>query len=488
MSTSKRVFSDDDQRTFAAVSGDHNPFHLDPVAARRTQAGAPVVHGVHLLLWMIDTFSATHRDPPAVSRMRARFNKFVFVGEEVEVVLTDATPSLVKLTVAVHDTPACQVSIHFGEPTSTIDASREPLPVMAQPTAPLDPPFDDMLHCSGRLSFAAPSQSLAGLFPSAAAWLGSTRLAALAACSNVVGMVCPGLHSIFSSLALDACRHAGPDDGIEFRVITADPRFRLVRMSVAGGGFTGTIESIARLPPTIQAPMAALTDRVHSAEFAGTTSLIVGGSRGIGELTAKLITAGGGRVIITYHVGKSDAERVATEIRSAGGSCEVLQYDVRQPASEQLSVLVEPPTHLYYFATSAIFGRQSNVFDSERLERFLEIYVHGFWRLIQALRARRPGLSILYPSSVAVVDRPRGMTEYSMAKAAGEILCASLNEALAPLRVLAPRLPRMATDQTATFMQVDTSPALETMLPLIREVQSWSRDGRPDETTTASRG
>ena len=165
----------------------------------------------------------------------------------------------------------------------------------------------------------------------------------------------------------------------------------------------------------------------------------------------------------------------ANEIRDAGGSGEVLASDARQPAPEQLSVLAEAPTHLYYFATPAIFGRQSKVFDNERFDQFLEIYVRGFWRLIHALRARQPALSVLYPSSVAVADRPRGMTEYSMAKAAGEILCASMNEALAPLRVLVPRLPRMATDQTATFMQVDTSPALETMLPLIREVQSWQR-------------
>ena len=46
-----RTFTEADQSEFAAVSGDRNPMHLDALLARRTQAGVPVVHGLHLVLW-----------------------------------------------------------------------------------------------------------------------------------------------------------------------------------------------------------------------------------------------------------------------------------------------------------------------------------------------------------------------------------------------------------------------------------------------------
>ena len=49
----KRTFTADDQTRFAQVSGDYNPMHMDALQARRTQAGAPVVHGIHLLLWAL---------------------------------------------------------------------------------------------------------------------------------------------------------------------------------------------------------------------------------------------------------------------------------------------------------------------------------------------------------------------------------------------------------------------------------------------------
>jgi len=89
------------------------------------------------------------------------------------------------------------------------------------------------------------------------------------------------------------------------------------------------VDAFARHPP-----VAAATDFQQwrpgfSHEFAGQRALIVGGSRGLGELTAKIIAAGGGHTIITYSVGKEDAERVAAEIEGFGATCDVLA--VRRP-------------------------------------------------------------------------------------------------------------------------------------------------------------
>ena len=49
-----RTFDRAGQERFAAFSGDRNPMHMDGLAARRTQAGTCVVHGMHLLLWSLD--------------------------------------------------------------------------------------------------------------------------------------------------------------------------------------------------------------------------------------------------------------------------------------------------------------------------------------------------------------------------------------------------------------------------------------------------
>jgi hypothetical protein len=288
-------------------------------------------------------------------------------------------------------------------------------------------------------------------------------------------MVWPGRHSIYSELSFSTCAAYVPQEFLAFRVTETDTRFRSVEQEIAGGGLTGTIKSFASLPPVQQASMESLAGLVAPDEFAGSVALIVGGSRGLGELTAKLIATGGGRTIITWHTGKDDAERVAQEIRSAGGTCETLAYDARMPAAEQLAFLQVAPTHAYYFATPAIFRPQAEIYHAERFQEFLAVYVDGFWQLSQALRARQSRLSLLYPSSVLVAERPQGMGEYAMAKAAGELLCAEMNASQAPLHVTVSRLPRLLTDQTATIVPTEVGLPVDTMLPVVREVQSWPR-------------
>ena len=82
-----RTFTEADQIRFADVSGDRNPMHLDTVLARRTQAGVPVAHGVHLLLWGLDALARAEADLPPMGRLRAHFKRFAAVDETVSVVL-----------------------------------------------------------------------------------------------------------------------------------------------------------------------------------------------------------------------------------------------------------------------------------------------------------------------------------------------------------------------------------------------------------------
>ncbi|MGH6797410.1 MAG: SDR family NAD(P)-dependent oxidoreductase [Roseiarcus sp.] len=473
-SLATRTFDMADQNRFAAVSGDRNPMHLDAVAARRTPGGAPVVHGVHLLLWALDVLARGDAGKKPVRRLTARFKRFVAIDEAVAMALTKRTEASAWLDLAVSGLSAAQIAVDFGAPASVADTpSGDPI---SAPATPHDLTFEQMDGLSGRLAFAAPPEAVAAMFPAASDWLGPRRLAALAASTLMVGMVCPGLHSMFSSLTVDACDEPAPqDDHLGFRVTRTDPRFRMVRMSVAGGGWTGVVESFARLPPVPQAPSRALVGVVGPVEFAGCLALVVGGSRGLGEVTAKLLAAGGAKVVITYRVGASEAEAVATDIRAAGGSCDTLAYDASEPAEAQLAKLDAAPTHAYYFATPAIFKAQSALFARERLDAFLGVYVDGFYDLAQALRARRSDVSLFYPSSVYVTERPRGMIEYAMAKAAGETLCAEMNVAWAPMHVTVERLPRLLTDQTASVTETKLASPISCLTPVVREAQSWPR-------------
>ncbi len=468
----ERTFTEADQVRFAALSGDRNPMHLDATLARRTQAGAPVVHGVHLLIWGLDALARAEPELPPVRRLRAHFKRFAAVDETVAAAAT-RTEAGVRLDFMAAGVTAAQLLVDFGATDRTIEApSGSAIPA---PTEAVDLAFDAMAGMSGRLAFASKPETIAEVFPAASGWLGPRRVAALAATTLLVGMVCPGLHSIYGGLTVEACDEPVPEDRLCFRVVATEPRFRSVRMTVAGGGVAGAVESYARMPPAAQASARELAEAVEPGEFAGATALVIGGSRGLGEVTAKLLAAGGARVAISYRVGGTEAEAVAQEIRSAGGACETLAYDVSLPAERQLAGLADRPTHAYYFATPTIFRAQSALFARARLDAFLSVYVDGFLNLAQALRARRSEVSLFYPSSVYVSERPRGMLEYAMAKAAGETLCVEMNQAWPPLHVTVDRLPRLPTDQTASVIRTSLPSPASCLLPVVRETQSWPR-------------
>ena len=77
-------FADKATWDFARLSGDFNPPHVDPVAARRSPFGTNLVHGVHGLMWALDSLSAKIGYPVAWQSLRATFYNPIFVGETAE--------------------------------------------------------------------------------------------------------------------------------------------------------------------------------------------------------------------------------------------------------------------------------------------------------------------------------------------------------------------------------------------------------------------
>ncbi len=208
---------------------------------------------------------------------------------------------------------------------------------------------------------------------------------------------------------------------------------------------------------------------------------MVGGSRGLGEVTAKLLSAGGAEVIVTYQQGAQDARRVVDEISSGGGraSCFALDVVDRQCGLAR-SVLerTETLTHLYYFATPFMVSGTRGVFLPKLFSRFYDYYVIGFASVVSQLIGT--GLThIFFPSTDAVTDMPDDMGEYVSAKLAAEVHCAFLQKAHQDVTVYAPRLPRMATDQTVSVLPVKNHDPVPIILEQLRFFKNFTCPAQP---------
>jgi hypothetical protein len=291
-------------------------------------------------------------------------------------------------------------------------------------------------------------------------------------------MECPGLNSIFTGIAIDLVDGHCPT-AMSWHVTSIDSRFRRIELDVSGGGIAGTLNAFVRFPPVKQPGMAEIRAAVTSDQFAGQRALIVGGSRGLGEITAKIVAAGGGVPTITYSVGRADVDEVAAEIAAAGRECDVIHYDALLPAGPQLSILRQAPSSFYYFATPPIFRRKTALYEPDLLREFVCFFVDGFYDLCSALRACQARRLVgFYPSTIAIEAPLQELMEYSLAKIAGEALCAQLRNHLADLDIIVERLPRTQTDQTATVLAVDAEPPLNVMLPIVQSVQAVLNSAR----------
>ena len=74
-------------------------------------------------------------------------------------------------------------------------------------------------------------------------------------------------------------------------------------------------------------------------ELAGKVALVTGASRNIGRAIALALAAGGAAVAVNARTSREDAEKVAQEIRSAGGSAEAFLADIVD--ARAVSVMVE---------------------------------------------------------------------------------------------------------------------------------------------------
>ncbi|MEJ2502155.1 MAG: SDR family NAD(P)-dependent oxidoreductase [Gemmatimonadota bacterium] len=468
-----RTFDLSDQHAFARLSGDFNPVHVDPVRARRDYFGGPVVHGIHTLLVGLDALAARLVErgagAQALAFIRAEFPAPVPLDRVVETLLVEEPPEgPTRLEQRCDGVTVAKIRMEWT-PRDRGEAGSDPIIEDAPfpPREPRDPAVDALSETDEETVLQVDRDLATRRFPHLMRLVSATDVAQILAVTRVVGMECPGLRSMLAALELRRQPgRAGPR--LRYRVTRVDRRFSLVVLGLEGPTLQGEVRTFHRPEPVRQPTFAALRPGVPEGRFVGQKALVVGGSRGLGEVTAKLIAAGGGEVALTYRTGASDAARVRDEIGSERARAVALDVSDPGPAVEALADEGFEPTHLYYFATPTIFLKKGGLFDAEIFRTFVAIYVEGFHRTVRACRDRWDSpLTVFYPSTVALDERVRELAEYAAAKAAGEDLAEHLSRFEPGVQVVVDRLPRIATDQTTTLTPFPADRAPEALRPIL---------------------
>ncbi len=113
---------------------------------------------------------------------------------------------------------------------------------------------------------------------------------------------------------------ASNNSQLHYHILSTDKRIDRVELGVRNAYAQGTVEAFFRSPPAQQAHFGQITTLVSNREFSKQNALIIGASRGLGEVIAKVLAAGGANIMMTYATGRDDAARVSEEIGSGTSS------------------------------------------------------------------------------------------------------------------------------------------------------------------------
>jgi 3-oxoacyl-[acyl-carrier protein] reductase len=347
---------------FIKITGDRNSLHTDHDFARRTPYRNKVAHGMLPVSIAIAAGSLDYikSSDVYIKQIKGSFLKPIYAGDDIQIetalIRTQSPPQEQTVQYTIRNAKAKIVLAsgtwvlgHFKNEPSIAGRGAGATELLNKRIQQNQYTLDQIgkgsrqklefsiskktLQAFKKLFALSTGLKLPSLRPS---W--ASNILATILLSTMVGMKSPGKSATFIEfdMAYDGVLDLNKDYSMHSKVDFKSETSRLIISSINITTLGKSAKTLAKghvhatlMAPAISMPSMREIKRDKSLfGFKKKVVLVTGASRGLGETIAKYFASYGALVVVNYHRGTKDANRVVSEIRDSGGEALAVQADV----------------------------------------------------------------------------------------------------------------------------------------------------------------
>ncbi|QWE27004.1 SDR family NAD(P)-dependent oxidoreductase [Polynucleobacter sp. AP-Ainpum-60-G11] len=466
----KKVFTKDSQRLFAKISGDANPIHLEELEAVKFGSKREVVHGANLFLTGLNWLISLNLNINTYNCIICDFKNTVAVDEEVIYRIENQFEKSLNLNVYTDATLCCTMKFsktNENKPSSSGELLNSNIEENKNRENKSPNNNSRTIILNGNI-WDANEEILRNQYTFIFDKYGKKFIKTILSMTYVVGMIVPGKRSLFLSFQLKLFNK--DKSTFTYRISKIESRIKLYEIEFEAGHAVGTIRALRRRKSIKQPNIENVIKLTSGEEFKCANSLIIGGSRGIGELVAKIIAVKGGKTYITYYRDEAGANRVMNEINNIFPfSSQVKKLNVLDNDYGIVGDILKNIKHIYYFATPVINNKPNKVFDQKLFKNFIDHYFSSLFSLCLTCEKLNMGkIKIFYPSTIFLSEKNNHHYEYAAAKFVGEKTCELINKHFTNVSAHAVRIPILITDQVNSIFRHSSEKNLKPLIEIVK--------------------
>jgi len=426
------TFKITDQQVFSNLSNDYNPIYLDYEYSNKSSYNKPVIYGILIVLKSLDNLNFVSKKK--FENIKVEFIKFINVDDDINIEYNNEQILIYKNI----NTLCTKIKYSLIDDQSNLK--------IEDFNNNLKTPLNDNKPCQNYLlKLNINSSYLEKYYNKIFQNLNLLQIYQIINLSTFVGMITPGLNSLFNSFELNWDDNTYEDIYLlNFQLDYFDETYKTCFYNFYGKNTNGRLQCVYRPENVKQIKLKNIL--INNEQFKNEKVLVIGGSRGIGEVISKIFYAGGADVILSYYNCYSEALAIREE---SNNNIKIVKYNVLEDYDKINDIIDNiEVTKIFYMATPKMI--ENEYFNINTFDLYYKYYCKGFNLLFEKIN-KKSLKYIFYPSS-EYINIENNFKEYSLAKKMGEEIIKTLEYNYKNIKFDYIRLPRLLTDLTNSII------------------------------------